>query len=93
VRKLANFYRLFLTYFQLELKFAGATKKREIGLCFSLDAYRFLSSKNSSNPTATMAMIMPIPKPITYVSVIGAGVGVGGGVAAGASSTFMAVSA
>src|SRR4030042_4013771 len=70
------------------------TKKGEsVFVRFLLGAYRFLSSRKSSSPTAMMAMIMPIPNPITYVSVIGAGVGVGAGVASGASSTFTAGSA
>ena len=46
-----------------------------------------------TSPITTIAIIAPAPIPNTYVSVMGAGVGVGGGVAAGGSSTFMAVSA
>ena len=43
-----------------------------------------------TNPIATIAIIAAVPMPNTYVSVIVAGVGTE--VAAGASSTYIAVS-
>jgi hypothetical protein len=54
-------------------------------------AYRFLSISTITTPTATIAMIMPIVAGRKYMSAMDAGVGVGAGVAAGASSTFIAV--
>jgi len=82
------------TYLSVALCVKKTKRKRGKWFCaFLLVVYRLLSIRKSSSPTTTIAMIMPMPKPITYVSVIGAGVGVGGGVSAGASSTFMAVSA
>jgi len=69
----------------------GDSKKRGKIAWFWLCAYRFLSIKMITSPTAMIAMIAPAPIPKTYVSVMGAGVGVGPGVGSGASSTLMYV--
>jgi hypothetical protein len=70
------------------------TKRKEEFVWFLLDVYRFLSiSTISTAPTAMIATIMPAVAGTKYMSATDSGVGVGGGVAAGASSTFMAVSA
>ena len=71
------------------------TKKGEsVFVRFLLGAYRFLNSSSSSKAkTMTIAMIMPIDTGMKYMSANVAGSGVGAGVAAGASFTFIAVSA
>jgi hypothetical protein len=69
-------------------------KKKGEKLFVWFGVYRFLSSISASRSTTTiMATIVPTDIGMKYRSAADAGVGVGSGVAAGASSTVMAVSA
>jgi hypothetical protein len=72
------------------------TPKKEGGrfVCaYLLVVYRFLSIRMSTAPTTTIAIMIPVIPGRMYRSAIDAGMGVGSAVAAGASSTFMPVSA
>jgi len=74
--------------------FMDRLKKGKVDFCgFRLAVYRFRSIRMITSPITTIAMIMPVDTGRKYMSATDAGVGVGGGVAAGGSSTFMAVSA
>ena len=59
--------------------------------CYSI--YRLLSISTITIVATTIAIMIPMVAGNRYMSAIDAGVGVGASVAAGACSTFMAVSA
>ena len=60
---------------------------------FLFAIYRFLSISTITSVAITIAIMMPMVAGTRYMSATDAGGGVDSGVAAGASSTFMAVSA
>lgn len=54
-------------------------------ICFFQHSYRFLSSRNSTAPTTTIAMMIPMIPGRMYMSDRDCGIGVGSAVACGAS--------